>query len=166
MNLLSFTCEQLSAELHHRYGKGNALIADLYREVFKHGNTSFANLSGILSNNPLADRLVRDLRLPAIRIGDRQKADGVLKFGAILEDGRVVESVVIPAKGRTTLCISSQVGCRMGCRFCVTGSMGLIRHLTADEIVWQVYAARFLLGYQIDNVVFMGMGEPLDNFDR
>ncbi|HSM73796.1 MAG TPA: 23S rRNA (adenine(2503)-C(2))-methyltransferase RlmN, partial [Desulfobacterales bacterium] len=69
-----------------------------------------------------------------------------------------------PAANRTTLCVSAQVGCRMGCRFCATGAMGFGRNLLPEEIVWQVWAARFRLAARVDNVVFMGMGEPLDNF--
>lgn len=79
------------------------------------------------------------------------------------------ESVVIPMKRRhettLTLCVSSQVGCAMGCTFCETAQMGLIRSLTAAEIVSQWFAARHTLGHAIKNIVFMGMGEPLDNLD-
>ncbi len=89
--------------------------------------------------------------------------------------GLDVESVVIPMTGKTgrrtfTLCVSSQVGCAMGCGFCETAQMGLIRSLTAGEIVAQWYTARHVLsgprGLDISNIVFMGMGEPLDNFEQ
>jgi 23S rRNA (adenine2503-C2)-methyltransferase len=81
-----------------------------------------------------------------------------------------VESVVIPMLGRSgvrtfTLCLSSQVGCAMGCGFCETAQMGLIRSLTPTEIVSQWFNARFTLGHPINNIVFMGMGEPMDNID-
>jgi len=96
-------------------------------------------------------------------------------LGALAGDDRVrhldIESVVIPMVGRTgtrthTLCVSSQVGCAMGCGFCETAQMGLIRSLTAEEIVGQWWAATHTLGKTIDNIVFMGMGEPLDNIDE
>ena len=81
-----------------------------------------------------------------------------------LQDGLEAESVCIPmGRGRYTLCVSSQVGCKMGCAFCETGRMGLLRHLTADEIIVQVLVARHRLGWPIRNIVFMGMGEALDN---
>lgn len=81
-----------------------------------------------------------------------------------LRDGMEIESVRIPmGRGRSTLCVSSQVGCKMGCTFCETGRMGLLRHLTADEIVSQLLVARHRLGWPIRNIVFMGMGEALDN---
>jgi len=84
-----------------------------------------------------------------------------------LADGLEVESVRIPmGRDRYTLCVSSQVGCKMGCTFCETGRMGLLRHLRADEIVAQLLVARHRLGWSIRNVVFMGMGEALDNADE
>ena len=76
-----------------------------------------------------------------------------------------METVLIPMANHMPVCVSSQVGCRMACRFCETGRMCLLRSLTADEIVAQVYMARVCLGMPVRNVVFMGMGEPLDNFD-
>ncbi len=82
-----------------------------------------------------------------------------------------IESVIIPMVGRSgskthTLCVSSQVGCALGCDFCETAQMGLIRSLTAAEIVAQWWAAKFIEGIHIDNIVFMGMGEPMDNLDE
>jgi 23S rRNA (adenine2503-C2)-methyltransferase len=102
---------------------------------------------------------------PACRIESKLLDGGVMKFVSRLADGEHIESVIIPAAGRTTLCISSQAGCRMGCLFCATGRMGFRRDLAAEEIVWQIMAARFLLCRRVDNIVFMGMGEPLDNLD-
>ena len=102
--------------------------------------------------------------------------DGTVKFAFSLDQGAAVESVLIPEKGRHTLCVSSQAGCAMGCRFCLTGAMGLCRNLRPGEIVGQVLA---VLEYMIDagevrttprelinNLVFMGMGEPLANYDN
>ncbi len=84
-----------------------------------------------------------------------------------LRDGLEVESVRIPmGRGRTTLCVSSQVGCKMGCAFCETGRMGLLRQLTTDEIIAQLLVARHRLAWPIRNIVFMGMGEALDNADN
>lgn len=84
-----------------------------------------------------------------------------------MQDGLEAESVCIPmGQGRHTLCVSSQVGCKMGCGFCETGRMGLLRHLSADEIIGQLLVARHRLGWSIRNIVFMGMGEALDNADN
>jgi 23S rRNA (adenine2503-C2)-methyltransferase len=93
--------------------------------------------------------------------------DGTEKFLFSLEDGEAVEGVLIPDKDRLTLCISSQVGCAMGCRFCLTGKLGLIRNLKAHEIADQVISAgRVVFPRKITNIVLMGMGEPLANLEE
>jgi 23S rRNA (adenine2503-C2)-methyltransferase len=94
--------------------------------------------------------------------------DGTEKFLFSLEDGETVESVMIPDNDRLTLCLSSQVGCAMGCRFCLTGKLGFIRNLRAYEIVDQIIAVNRIIRPErrISNIVFMGMGEPLANFDE
>ncbi|MHC5122174.1 MAG: dual-specificity RNA methyltransferase RlmN [Planctomycetota bacterium] len=91
--------------------------------------------------------------------------DGTIKFVFELNDSARIESVRLKDGDRNTLCISTQAGCRMGCKFCATGQLEFRRNLTAAEIVDQVYQAERLCG-RIDNLVYMGMGEPLDNFDN
>lgn len=97
------------------------------------------------------------------------KIDGTTKFLFELSDGMQIESVMLADKGRLTACVSCQVGCRMGCTFCETAKMGLMRNLTAGEIIQQVsYLQKFADQYtehKLSNIVFMGMGEPLDNVD-
>ena len=103
-------------------------------------------------------------------------SDGCVKFGFRLSDGHIIESVLIPEPDRNTLCISSQVGCAMGCSFCLTGTMGFVRNLTAGEIVNQICGVRdYLLDQppenlvgpdRVTNVVYMGMGEPLNNLEN
>lgn len=166
MNLLALTCDDLARELKRRHGKGLHHATALYRAVFKHGRDGLQALDALGWPPRLCASLEQDLRLPQCRLGSRQDDDGVVKFASELVDGGIIESVIIPSNGRVTLCVSTQVGCRMGCVFCSTGGMGFVRDLAADEIVWQVYAARFALGQRVDNVVFMGMGEPLDNVDN
>jgi len=99
---------------------------------------------------------------------DRQTSeDGTQKFLFGLEDSETIESVLIPDDDRLTLCISSQVGCAMGCVFCLTGKLGLKRNLKPHEIIDQVISVnRLILPERITNIVFMGMGEPLANFDH
>jgi 23S rRNA (adenine2503-C2)-methyltransferase len=94
--------------------------------------------------------------------------DSTEKFLFALEDGQCIESVLIPDDDRLTLCVSSQVGCAMGCRFCLTGKIGFVRNLEAHEIVDQIIAVCRIIGQQkrITNIVLMGMGEPLSNFDH
>ncbi|MCX7856853.1 MAG: 23S rRNA (adenine(2503)-C(2))-methyltransferase RlmN [Deltaproteobacteria bacterium] len=92
--------------------------------------------------------------------------DGSTKFAFRTHDGYTVESVLMPEEDRTTLCVSTQIGCKMGCRFCVTGKIGFIRNLTTDEIVSQMMSVKKLTDTTITNVVFMGMGEPMDNVEN
>jgi len=94
--------------------------------------------------------------------------DGTKKFLFQLEDGNLIESVLISDKSRLTLCVSTQVGCAFGCRFCLTGKKGWKRNLMVSEIVNQILAARETLkdGSSITNIVLMGMGEPLANYDN
>jgi 23S rRNA (adenine2503-C2)-methyltransferase len=93
--------------------------------------------------------------------------DTTRKYLFDLRDGHTVETVLIPERGHLTLCISSQVGCAMGCRFCMTGSQGLVRNLRAAEIIDQVIEVRRTLDdpSRLTNIVFMGMGEPLANYE-
>jgi 23S rRNA (adenine2503-C2)-methyltransferase len=93
--------------------------------------------------------------------------DGTRKFLMTVEGGKQVETVLIPDGDRLTICVSSEVGCAMGCQFCFTGKMGLMRRLSVSEIVGQfVNAQKNSGGRRISNIVFMGMGEPLDNVDN
>src|SRR5208283_5067050 len=109
-----------------------------------------------------------DLRWPEIQ-DSAGSADGSTKHAFRLEDGALVEGVHMPYGGRTTLCLSSQVGCAMGCTFCATGAMGIKRNLSAGEIAGQVVAMLNAHGHAAPtpvNLVFMGMGEPLHNLDQ
>ncbi len=92
--------------------------------------------------------------------------DGTVKYLYELYDGEYIESVFMKYKHGYTVCISTQVGCRMGCSFCASGLNGLFRNLTASEMLAQIYFAAKDNGVRVSNVVMMGMGEPLDNFDN
>jgi len=92
--------------------------------------------------------------------------DGTKKFLWQLAEHHSIETVLIPEKSRRTLCLSTQVGCKFGCPYCMSGSKGFIRQLSAAEIVGQVLGAQRLTGLQITNIVMMGIGEPLDNYEN
>lgn len=145
-------------------GKGRRHAMVVYEEICRHGTPPAGHPA--FKNCP---RLLEDILnltgLPEISLPDRQTDGQTAKFLLKTHDNLEIESVLIPMQSGGTLCISSQVGCRMGCTFCETGRMGLIRNLTTEEIVSQVFAARHLLKHQVRNVVFMGMGEPFDNYD-
>jgi 23S rRNA (adenine2503-C2)-methyltransferase len=116
----------------------------------------------------LRQDLVKGAYISNLSLVTHQRSkDGTEKYLFSLEDGQTIESVMIPDDDRRTLCISSQVGCAMACSFCLTGEMGLIRNLKAHEIVDQIIAVNRLISPErISNIVFMGMGEPLANFDE
>ena len=136
------------------------------RWVFRKGATSFdamTDLSGALRQALAGEFVVGSLTVQQ-SLGSR---DGSVKYLFRLQDGAVVETVYIPEPDRATLCVSTQVGCGLGCVFCATARMGLKRNLTQAEIVDQVLEVqrRCPEGTRISNLVFMGMGEPLANYD-
>jgi len=133
--------------------------------VFRKGVRDF----GAMTNLPkaLRDRLAAEATVGVPEVAERQASrDGSQKLVLRLGDRRTVHAVLMPDEDRLTLCVSTQVGCGFACAFCYTGTMGLVRNLTAGEIVGQLFAARGLLapGARITHVVFMGMGEPLANY--
>ena len=141
----------------------------IFRWIYRHGVTDVSALAG-MSDVPrsLRERLAADFTLTTPELVRRDKSiDGTEKFLLRLTDSRQIESVFIPDTPAMTFCISTQVGCAMACEFCLTGKMGLVRNLTAGEIVGQVR----LLANAVDvrgvfNIVLMGMGEPLHNYDE
>ena len=96
----------------------------------------------------------------------QQSKDGTVKYLFALADGNCIETVVMRYRYGVTACVSSQVGCRMGCRFCASTQAGRVRNLEAGEIAGQIYAAQKDIGERISHIVLMGIGEPLDNFDN
>ncbi len=138
----------------------------IFQWIWKRGATSFDGMSDL--GRALRTELAQKFTVvtPTIVRHDRSD-DGTQKLVLALADGRRIECVYIPDTPAQTFCISTQVGCAMGCAFCLTGKMGLVRHLTAGEIAGQVRvlaAATGLLDAPF-NIVLMGMGEPLHNYD-
>lgn len=164
LHLLALTFADLVHAFGARYGKGPFLAAAVYREFFQALNPRAWEAPALKRSPALAERLARDLDFGPGEVMDVAQQEAVVKFITALRDGRRIESVILPMQTHATVCVSSQVGCRMGCRFCETGRRGFARQLTVEEIVGQVYAARREFGRSIRNVVFMGMGEPFDNF--
>lgn len=107
-----------------------------------------------------------DPKLPKIEQKLVSEIDGTVKYLFSLSDGQLIESVVMRYEHGNTICVSCQAGCRMGCRFCASTLNGLTRNLTASEILGQVYAAQKDMSERISNIVMMGIGEPLDNYDN
>jgi 23S rRNA (adenine2503-C2)-methyltransferase len=154
--------------LMEAFGEKSYRATQIFEGLYRHRWTDWGAFTSLPKS--LRDRLAAsvDLRWPDIT-ESRGSADGSTKHAFRLGDGACVEGVHMPYEDRTTLCLSSQVGCAMGCTFCATGQMGIIRNLSAAEIVGQVMV--MLLHHQHPfekpvNLVFMGMGEPLHNLDH
>lgn len=147
-----------------RLGKGHQHAGLIYEEFFRQGAIS-GNTPAFDTAKTLLESMLNLIDFSHLELASEHN-DGIT--GKILlrtPDLMEVEAVLIPMQAGGTLCVSSQVGCRMGCAFCETGRMGLLRNLTIPEIVGQVFIARHVLGFDMRNIVFMGMGEPFDNYD-
>ncbi|MBN1114450.1 MAG: 23S rRNA (adenine(2503)-C(2))-methyltransferase RlmN [Oligoflexia bacterium] len=157
-------------------GKPAYAAKNIYRWIYKRRMEDFANMTDIAKL--LREHFQRNISNTNLKIIETQRAkDDCVKFLFELHDSNTVEAVLIPHEGRLTLCVSTQVGCKMDCQFCCTAKQGFTRNLEAYEIVEQVLKsndyARDVLKYRTDdseiravtNIVYMGMGEPLDNID-
>ena len=170
-NLLGFDLEGL-ALFCERLGEKRFRATQLFRWIHQKGASSFGEMTDLAKS--LRDKLATTAHIQALTVVSQQiSADGTIKWLFDVGDGNAVESVFIPEDDRGTLCVSSQAGCAVGCRFCSTGHQGFSRNLTTAEIIAQLwFAERFLrqhLGRQervITNVVMMGMGEPLQNYNE
>jgi len=162
-SLLSLTVEELEewmlAEGEAKY-RAKQIFPQLHRGISPDEMTN------------LGKKLQEKLRasfswhLPVVEQKLVSAIDGTVKFLFGLADGNCVESVVMKYEHGNTICISSQVGCRMGCKFCASTIGGRVRDLTPDELLGQVISAQKEIGERISNIVMMGIGEPLDNYDN
>jgi len=162
------TSRELVSEARERLPRGHGFARRVHRQVMREGRFDPRALE-LGRESCEAWRSEFSFALPdVVRVqSDEGELGETSKVVLRLEDGLEAEAVCIPmGRGRYTLCVSSQVGCKMGCTFCETGRMGLLRHLRTDEIVAQLLVARHQLGWEIRNLVFMGMGEALDNADN
>jgi len=150
--------------LCHAAGVKDIHAETLNAYVFRKGITDWHVMPELPQQ--LRDYLDKHVRVfePEL-IANQQAEDGTRKVLLRMPDGKEIESVLIPASGRLTQCVSTQVGCAIGCKFCLTATAGLTRNLSTAEIMSQVIAARHLMGEPVRNLVLMGMGEPLHNYD-
>lgn len=164
VQILSLDSKSYSAAIKSQLGKGAEHALYLYQEWFRNGfitdnHPAFANAKNLFEEIKLAT----DWTLLEQAAGRDDGSTEKLLFKT--KEGLEIETVIVPMEAGGTLCISSQVGCRMGCSFCETGRLGLLKNLSAEEIVGQVFLARHLAKAEFRNIVFMGMGEPFDNFE-
>lgn len=139
------------------------------KQIYQWFHVKLAESTEEMTNLPKSLReLMDEQKIYGVNVVTRleSKEDGTNKFLFRLHDGNVIESVLMRYKHGNSVCISSQVGCRMGCRFCASTIGGLVRNLTASEMLSQIYEIQKISGERVSNVVVMGTGEPLDNFDN
>ncbi len=168
-NLLDFDLDGL-AVFCERLGEKRFRATQLFRWIHQKGAQDFDQMTDLAKS--LREKLKTCAQVqPLTPISQHDSADGTIKWLFDVGDGNAVETVFIPEDDRGTLCVSSQAGCAVGCRFCSTGHQGFSRNLTAGEIITQLWFAEHFLRKKfnttervISNVVMMGMGEPLQNY--
>lgn len=163
-DIKSFTLEELKEEMK-QFQEPAYRAGQIFYWLYQRGVSDFDKMSDI-------SKMLRSKLEQAYYIGGFQlqahlrSCDRTEKFLFKLADGNFIESVLIYAKQRKTICLSSQVGCKFACPFCASGSSGFTRNLTPSEITGQILFLQHKLKHKITNYVFMGMGEPLDNFEN
>lgn len=162
-NILSYTPEEL-AELMVSVGEPKYRAKQIFTQLHKGILLDEMTNVGKLTKEKLHNAV--DASLPAVKRKLVSQLDGTVKYLFALSDGNCIESVVMKYEHGYTICVSSQVGCRMGCRFCASTVAGRVRDLESGEILGQIIAAQRDMNIRISNVVMMGIGEPLDNYDN
>lgn len=164
-DIKSYTLEQLKKELES-IGEKAFRSRQIYEWLHEKRVNNFEDMANLPKS--LREKLSAEYNIRTVKMIERQesKIDDTNKFLFELEDGNVVESVLMKYKHGNSVCISSQVGCRMGCKFCASTIGGLERNLTASEMLSQIYEIQKISGERVANVVVMGTGEPLDNYDN
>lgn len=165
IDIKSMTLQELEDYLTGM-GEKRFRAKQIYQWLHIHHVTGFeemTNLPEALREKLRQQAVITVLREELVQIS---QVDGTRKYLFALADGNMIESVLMKYRHGNSVCVSSQVGCRMGCRFCASTLDGLVRNLTASEILEQIYRIGESIGERISNVVVMGSGEPLDNYDE
>ena len=165
IDIKSFTLDELT-NLIIELGEPKYRSKQLYEWMHKHHAISYDDMKNI--PNSLKDKLSKNCEYTSLNIDTVQesKIDGTRKYLFELSDGNFIESVFMKYKHGNSVCISSQVGCRMGCRFCASTLDGLVRNLKTSEMLDQIYKIEEDTKERVSNIVVMGTGEPLDNYDN
>lgn len=168
LNLLGMTRPELEA-FFSGLGERSYRATQVLKWIHQHHVTDFSSMTNLSKDLRVTLAEVSEIRAPAV-VRHETSRDGTHKWLFGLDSANCIETVFIPENDRGTLCVSSQVGCALNCRFCATAQQGFNRNLTSAEIVGQLWLATQLLGVDerraVTNVVMMGMGEPLLNFDN
>lgn len=163
-NIKDYNIKELKEELAN-LGEKPYRAEQIVKWLYKVNVTSFDEMTDL--SLELREKLKKEYTLCNYKILEKQvSADGTVKYLFDILDGNAIETVLMEYKHGRTICVSSQVGCKMGCKFCASTGIDFIRNLTPGEIVQQLLSVEKDLNIKISNVVFMGIGEPLDNFDN
>lgn len=165
IDILSLSKEELTEQLT-ALGEKAFRAKQIYDWLHIKRVTDFSQMSNISAQ--LRDTLEKKFCLKSLIIKKKlvSRIDNTVKYLYGLPDGEAVETVLMEYKHGNSLCISTQVGCRMGCRFCASTIAGFVRHLLPSELLLQIYETEHDSGRHVDSIVLMGIGEPLDNFDN
>ena len=164
-DIMSFDMDEICSEMA-KIGEKSFRAKQIYEWLHVKLVTDFDEMTNI--SKDLREKLKANycINMPKIVEIYKSKIDGTRKYLFQMQDGSIIESVLMKYKHGNSVCISSQVGCRMGCKFCASTIDGLERNLLPSEMLGQIYAIQKDLGERISNVVIMGSGEPFDNFDN
>lgn len=164
IRISSFTLEQLTSFVKEQ-GQPAFRAKQIFHWLHQRGVHSFSEMTD--QPKTFLAQLEEKCLIETLSIERRQQSrDGTVKYLFRLPDGNCIETVWMQYSYGNTVCVSSQVGCRMGCRFCASTQGGRVRNLTAGEIAGEIYAAMADMGQRVSHIVLMGIGEPLDNFDN
>ncbi|MBU2541678.1 MAG: 23S rRNA (adenine(2503)-C(2))-methyltransferase RlmN [Candidatus Omnitrophica bacterium] len=163
-DIKNFTLGELKVQMKN-ISEPDYRAEQIFFWLYKRGTTDFNGMSNIARH--LRDKLTTLYYIGILELARHLiSVDKTEKFLFRLSDGNFIETVLIYSKERRTVCLSTQVGCKYGCRFCASGLKGFIRNLTTSEILAQILYLQYGLKHKITNFVFMGMGEPLDNYEN
>ncbi|KEH97682.1 23S rRNA (adenine(2503)-C(2))-methyltransferase RlmN [Clostridium massiliodielmoense] len=164
-NILDFTLDELKDWMDTN-GESKFRAKQIFQWIYKKAVFNFDDMTNI--SKETKEKLKENfcIQIPNVIKKYKSNIDGTEKFLFEYEDGNIIESVVMKYKHGNSICVSTQIGCRMGCKFCASTVDGVVRNLTSGEIIAQVLKAQKEIGDRISNVVLMGSGEPLDNYDN
>lgn len=164
-NILDFTLEELQLWMKSK-GQPSFRAKQIFDWIYNKGIFDFNKMTNLPKT--MIESLNEELIINIPQVVDKfiSKQDDTIKFLMSLHDGNLIESVVMKYSHGNSICISTQIGCRMGCKFCASTIDGMVRNLSSGEIISQILLAQSVLGERISNIVLMGSGEPLDNYEN
>ena len=163
-NIKDYSLEELKEEIKE-IGEKPYRAEQIYKWIYENRVSSFDEMTNL--SLELREKLKQDYEIKEFKIITKQvSSDGTKKYLFDLLDGNAIETVLMEYHHGYSICVSSQVGCKMGCKFCASTGIPFIRNLTSGEIIEQIMAVERDTGVRISNIVFMGIGEPLDNYDN